>query len=254
MYADLLGLEVDRTVFGEYPSPFPRENRSVVVTPDLTSLYAKRDERMFSLYADRIARIAGSLPGNVAVYFPSYDFLRQVLSKMDNRRSKTILEEKSNLSKEEKNALVEGLITLKTKGGAILMAVLGGSLSEGVDFKDNLLHSVVVAGLPLSPPTIENEALKNYYSDKFGRQKGFDYSFVFPAINKVLQAAGRSIRSEKDKAIIFLMDSRYAQERYSKCLPRDYAFEVSSDVEKEASQFSARAFGSQDALARTHPT
>ncbi|MFQ5885325.1 MAG: ATP-dependent DNA helicase, partial [Thermoplasmata archaeon] len=254
MYADLLGMEKDRTSFGQYPSPFPKENRSIVVTPGLTSLYAKRGERMFKSYADSIIRIADSLPGNLAAFFPSYDFLRQVRNRMDGWKAKPILAESSSLTKEEKNAFLVKLKTFKKRGGAVLMAVLGGSLSEGVDFKNNLLHSVVVAGVPISPPTIENQALMDYYSQKFGREKGFEYSFIYPAINKVLQAAGRCIRSEKDKAVIFLMDERYAQDRYSKCLPDNYDFIVSRDVGGEVERFFSRISSRQKEIAEVQTT
>ncbi|UCD92956.1 MAG: hypothetical protein JSV43_03315 [Methanobacteriota archaeon] len=135
-----------------------------------------------------------------------------------------------------------------------MMAVLGGSLSEGVDFKNNLLHSVVIAGVPISPPSIENKALMDYYSEKFGREKGFEYSFIYPAINKVLQAAGRCIRSEKDKAVIFLMDQRYAQSRYSRCLPESFGFTVSSDVGGEVEKFFSRFSSSRKELVEVQAT
>ncbi len=242
MYRDLLGLEPERTVSGNYPSPFPKENRSVVVTPNLTSLYAKRTERMYDSYTQNIICIAEGIPGNIAVFFPSYAFLQKINEGMRHWNGKHLLQEKSKMKKEEKTALLEELKAKKEEGGAILMGVMGGSLSEGIDFKNNLLHSVVVVGLPLSPPSIENQALKDYYSDKFGPKLGFEYSIIHPALNKVLQAAGRCIRSEKDKAIIFLMDSRYAQERYSKCLPKGFDFDVSRDVRSSVSKFSGRAF------------
>ncbi|MEE9223787.1 MAG: ATP-dependent DNA helicase [Thermoplasmata archaeon] len=242
MYRDLLGLEPERTVSGHYPSPFPKENRSVVVTPNLTSLYAKRTESMYEAYAQNIIWIAEGLPGNIAVFFPSYAFLQKIKEGMGRWKGKDVLQEKSRMKKEEKTALLDELKVKKEGDGAILMDVLGGSLSEGIDYKNNLLHSVVVVGLPLSPPSIENQALKHYYSDKFGPRKGFEYSIIHPALNKVLQAAGRCIRSEKDKAIIFLMDSRFAQERYSKCMPQGFDFEVSRDVRGNVSRFSKRAF------------
>ncbi len=242
MYQDLLGLEPERTVSGNYPSPFPKKNRSVVVTPNLTSLYAKRTESMYKSYVRNIIWIADSIPGNIAVFFPSYAFLQKIRDGMGNWKGKVLLQEKSKMKKEEKTALLDDLKARKEKGGAILMGVLGGSLSEGIDFKNNLLHSVVVVGLPLSPPSIENQALKDYYSDKFGPKKGFEYSIIHPALNKVLQAAGRCIRSEKDKAIVFLMDSRYAQERYSKCMPEGFDFDVSRDMRRSATEFYNRAF------------
>jgi len=80
----------------------------------------------------------------------------------------------------------------------------------------------VVVGLPLSPPNVEVEALKDYYCRKFGFAKGYDYAYVFPAVNKVLQAAGRPIRSERDRAAIILLEGRLLEPRYARCLPPDF--------------------------------
>jgi DNA excision repair protein ERCC-2 len=95
-------------------------------------------------------------------------------------------------------------------------------LSEGVDYEGNVLAAVIVVGLPLSPPNVEVEALKEYYCRKFGFAKGVDYAYVFPAVNKVLQAAGRPIRSERDRAAIVLLEGRLLEPRYARCLPPDF--------------------------------
>ena len=103
-----------------------------------------------------------------------------------------------------------------------MFAVQGGSLSEGIDYEGNVLSAVVVVGLPLSPPNVEVEALKDYYCRKFGFEKGYDCAYVFPAVNKVLQAAGRPIRSERDRAAIILLEGRLLEPRYARCLPPDF--------------------------------
>ncbi|TLZ87050.1 MAG: hypothetical protein E6K02_04100, partial [Methanobacteriota archaeon] len=71
-------------------------------------------------------------------------------------------------------------------------------------------------------PNVEVEALKEYYCRKFGFAKGYDYAYVFPAVNKVLQAAGRPIRSERDRAAIILLEGRLLEPRYARCLPPDF--------------------------------
>src|SRR3989442_1291266 len=97
-----------------------------------------------------------------------------------------------------------------------------GSHSEGVDSEATLPTAVIVVGVPLSPPNVEVEALKEYYCRKFGFAKGYDYAYVFPAVNKVLQAAGRAIRSERDRAAIILLEGRLLEPRYARCLPPDF--------------------------------
>jgi len=100
-----------------------------------------------------------------------------------------------------------------------MLAVMGGSLSEGVDYRDNLLSGVLVVGLPLAPPSLEVKALREHYRGKFGALLGDDYSYNYPAVNKVLQAAGRSIRSEQDRSVVVLMEERMKDPRYLKFLP-----------------------------------
>src|SRR3989304_609500 len=108
--------------------------------------------------------------------------------------------------------------------GGLIAGVLGGGLSEGGDYRDNLLRAVCIVGLPLSPPTLEVEALKAYYTAKFGGEKGHEYAGVYPALNKVLQAAGRPIRGERDRAVVVLMDRRYLDARYVAGRPPDFRY------------------------------
>ena len=110
-----------------------------------------------------------------------------------------------------------------------------------MDYEDNLLDAVVVVGLPLSPPSVESEALRDYYARKFGSGKGHDYAYVFPAVNRVLQAAGRPIRSERDRAAIVLLEGRFLSPRYARCLPADFAPRPSPAPAREVHAFLAPA-------------
>jgi len=94
-----------------------------------------------------------------------------------------------------------------------------------------------VVGLPLSPPSVEGEALRDYYARKFGFAKGHDYAVVYPAVNRLLQAAGRAIRSERDRAAIVLLEGRILEPRYARCLPPDFAPARSEGAASEASRF-----------------
>ena len=98
-----------------------------------------------------------------------------------------------------------------------------------------------VVGLPLSPPTLEVEALKAFYAQKFGGEKGYEYAVVYPALNKVLQAAGRPIRGETDRAIVVLMDRRYLESRYATGMPADFHYRATDDLAREALAFFASA-------------
>jgi len=222
MYRDLLGIR-EKAVLKEYASPFPPENRRVVVAAGVTTAYKQRSVKMYQAYANRIADMARRVPGNVAVFFPSYYILEQVSERLSLfSLEKSFIVERQGMNKAERDRVLGELERSKSRKGAVLLGVMGGSLSEGVDYMNNLLSAVAVAGLPLSPPSVETEALKEYYSRKFGQDKGYKYAYLFPAINRVLQAAGRAIRSESDRGLIFLMDDRYAEPRYSSLLPENF--------------------------------
>ena len=241
MYADLLGLEPSRRVLRAYASPFPPENRLLLVAPGVTTAFARRDERMYRAIAEELTRLAAAVPGNVAAFFPSYDLLDQVLSRVRwSSMPKDVLIERQSWGKAERDRALSWLRDRAAKGG-FLVGVLGGGLSEGVDYRDNLLRAVCIVGLPLSPPTLEVEALRTYYAQKFGAEKGYEYAVVYPALNKVLQAAGRPIRGETDRAIVALLDRRYLDARYASGLPPDFRYQATDDLAREAVRFFLRA-------------
>jgi len=224
MYADLLGIPADRRRFRAYASPFPRDNRLLLVHPNLTTVYAKRGVEMYDLIAREITTIVTRVPGNVAAFFPSYEILDEAFVRIRTAGlSKRLLVERPEWDKARRDAAVEALRIARGDRGAFLLGVQGGSFSEGVDYEGNLLEAVLVVGLPLSPPNVEVEALKDYYIRKFGPAKGYEYAYVYPAVNKVLQAAGRPIRSERDRAAIILLEGRLLLPRYARCLPVDFA-------------------------------
>ena len=224
MYADVLGVTPDRIrgkeiVTREYKSPFPEENRPIVVTKELTTKYTKRGEEMYRKVAGKISEVAQYVKGGMAVFFPSYALLKDISSYLPQDLSRRAIIERREMTKEEKNRLYE---LLRDANDGILLAVQGGSFSEGMDYESNTLKAIIVVGLPLSPPTLEVKTIEGYYTGIYGAEKGRLYGYFYPAITKVLQAAGRGIRSEQDRCIIVLMDYRFAQFPYKKCLPPDY--------------------------------
>jgi DNA excision repair protein ERCC-2 len=238
MYADLLGIAPGRRMLRTYPSPFPRENRLLLVSPNVTTLFVKRGREMHDAIAREIGGIASVVPGNVAAFFPSYELLEEAHRRLRGiRLPKKILVERSEWTKAQRDGALEALRLARLEGGALLLGVQGGSLSEGVDYYDNLLAAVIVVGLPLSPPSVEGEALRDYYGRKFGFAKGHDYAVVYPAVNRLLQAAGRAIRSERDRAAIVLLEGRILEPRYARCLPPDFAPSRSDVPATEASRF-----------------
>jgi DNA excision repair protein ERCC-2 len=235
MYADLLGLDEARMRHGEYRSPFPPGNRLVLVTPGLTSKYTSRGPEMYARIAGAISDVLRSTPGNVAVFAPSYAFLGSIRDPLEGggRKAmggKDLLVEERGMGKRDREALTDRLEDLRSGRGGVLMGVQGGSLSEGVDYIGNLLSAVVVVGLPLAPPSKEVDALVTYFDGKFGKGRGEEYGYINPAMNRVVQAAGRLIRTEKDRGVVVLMDERFLHRRYLGTFPPDWTPEAADDL------------------------
>ncbi|MCX8173605.1 MAG: ATP-dependent DNA helicase [Thermoplasmata archaeon] len=239
MYRELLGVPGERAVLRYFPSPFPPENRLLVSLPKLTSRYDARSEEMYREYGRTIARVGNSVPGNTAVFYTSYQMMADICRHVEASCAKLHLYESSEMTKAEKISMLKALEEHR-KDGAVLHAVLGGSLSEGIDFRDNLLSAVIIAGIPIPPPSLETLSLEQFLKEKYGEEKGYAYARLCPAFNKVLQAAGRCIRSEKDRGIIFLLDTRFSLSRYRKYLPEDFRANVIRDIEEVAGKFFRR--------------
>ena len=181
----------------------------------------------------RCAEIVEKVPGNNLIFFPSYNLRNSIYSYFKELCNKEIVLEKQGLSKEEKKMILDQF--KKERKDIVLLAVASGSFGEGVDLPGNMLNGVIVVGIPLQRPDLETKALINYYEKRFG--KGWDYGYVLPAITKVLQNAGRCIRSETDKGAIVFLDERYAWQRYLKCFPDDMDVKITLDYNNKIIDF-----------------
>ncbi len=234
MFADVLGLS-DRCACRRYPSPFPARNRLVLGVEGVSSKYDLRTDDMFRTMAAKIIETCETTPGNVAAFFPSYDFMQRVEPFIrEGHMEKRILMERREFGKNEKDAIISDL---RRDRNAILMATIGGSFSEGVNYSDNLLSSIVVAGFPFSPPTLEGELMKARYEKRYGARKAILYVSTYPAVSRVLQAAGRAIRSEFDRAAIILLDERYLNPAMQSAFPEDFQISKARDLGETLSQF-----------------
>jgi len=214
MYRDILGIA--RAVEKEYDSPFPPENKLSLVIPETSTKYNLRGEAMFQKIATMCAELASLIPGNVAFFFPSYQLRDSIANHL--RSSKKLFFEKKEMSAEDKNTFLAEFKAHKLQGG-VLLGVSGANFAEGVDFPGDLLNGVVVVGLPLGKPDLYTKEIIKYYEEKFS--KGWDYGYIYPAMSKCIQSAGRCIRSETDKGAVIYLDERFAWQNYYACLPRE---------------------------------
>jgi DNA excision repair protein ERCC-2 len=212
-----LGLEKERTASLALPPPFPRENRKVMILPQVRTTFAARAKN-FGTIAGLIAEMSDAQGGNVLVLFPSYEFLEQVAGKMPGTRAALVVQ-RPNLAEREREAIFKTLASAP-RDGVLLFAVLGGMYAEGVDYPGELLTGVYVVSPALPRVSFERELLRRYFEET--EEAGFEYAYLQPGMTRVIQAAGRLIRSETDRGVIALLCQRFLQEPYVSRLPRDW--------------------------------
>jgi len=232
MYSEVLGLNGSGVI--ELRSPFPQENRLTLVVPETTTRYTRRGDDEYQRIASKLEGIISNASVSTAVFFPSYSILNSVREKL-NLWGRNVVVERRGLTKEEKDSL---LASFKNVKGSILLGVVSGSFGEGVDLPGSELECIIIVGIPLSVPDLFTKSLINYYDERFG--KGWDYGYVFPALTKVIQNAGRCIRQSTDKGLIVLLDERYVWKNYLKCIPPEWQLKVTKDPEKIARKFFKR--------------
>lgn len=200
------------------PNVFPRENRKILCAGDITTAFSMRQDR------ENNARITGyiisfaSLPGNLAIYFPSYQFLETFagLCARGLKRRRCFIEPRD--TKEAGSALKEFLSLPATGDSGVLFAVAGGKWSEGLDYRGEMLSGAMVIGLPLAPYNRVRRMVIDYFRQKFGDEGEF-ISYTLPAINRALQALGRVLRTPEDKGILVIGERRFLEPRVRAGLP-----------------------------------
>ncbi len=230
MYADLLG--VAGAELAEYPSPFPSNNRLVLVIPETTTRYAQRSQEQYERIAEKCESFINLVDKNTAIFYPSYNLLKDISDGIKTKRR--TFHERRGMSKQERDGMLKEFIRQGLLGN-VLHGTMGGSFAEGIDLPGKALECVVLVGIPFERPDLETKALINYYENKFGN--GWGYGYIFPAMNRLIQAAGRAIRSDEDKAALIFMDERFIQTNYFSCFPRDWNIEVTRNPEKYLKTF-----------------
>ncbi|MGG1616188.1 ATP-dependent DNA helicase [Paenibacillus sp. NRS-1781] len=216
-YRDMLGArEEDYTL--QVPSPFHQEQWDVRLLP-LSIRYRDR-ERSKGAIADMLAGLAEERKGNMLVFFPSYPYLREVYEEFMARGvSADTLVQSPGMTEPERDRFLEAFQPGQERT-LLGFAVLGGVFAEGVDLPGDRLNGVVVVGVGLPQIGAERDVLRDYFSEQ-GRN-GFNYAYVYPGMNKVLQAGGRLIRTEHDEGLLVLIDDRFAKEPYASLLPEEW--------------------------------
>ena len=241
MYADLLDIPITRRSATEYISPFAGKRRPVLVARDVTTRFTDRGEENTLRMRSHIQSLIDASPGHIAVFCPSYALLNEFVTDAPLSGARKIVET-SDWSKSDVDGILNRLSDLRDAGQkALLAGVFGGRLSEGIDYHDGLLDSVICIGIPNPPPSVKQDALQGYFESRFGKDASWRYAVTQPAINSVLQAMGRPIRSVADRAVVLLLDRRHLDRSYSKCHPNNSLPNPTADAESTKS-FASRFF------------
>ena len=232
MYSDLLQIpENKRILMKEYESPFLGDKRPILVAKDVTTKYTERNFHNTEKIRKHILSVVTNTPGHVAFFAPSYALLQDILGDASWLPGYiTIKEESNRMSKRMVNGYVDDLHRERRNKRQVLLAgVLSGKLAEGVDYPNNILDAVICLGLPLAPPSARQDALKEYYVQRFGNNKAWRYTSFQPAINSIMQALGRPIRKSEDRAIVILLEKRIMMRQFRNCLPKSIELIQSPD-------------------------
>ncbi len=237
-YKKLLGgEETDYEVYAR--STFDPEKKALFLAEDVTSRYSKRSEQEYYNIASYIHRIVGRRYGNYMVFFPSHFFLQQVLEVYETHFAQEdraeCLVQGERMDEAEREAFLKRFegnvccsltdvirmdVEVEEDSSLVGFCVLGGIFSEGIDLKNDSLIGALIVGTGLPQVCAEREILKEYFSQD--QENGFDYAYRYPGMNKVLQAAGRVIRTAQDVGVVALLDDRFLQRSYQKLFPREW--------------------------------
>lgn len=224
-YQQLMGFN-EKTKCVEFSSPFDQDNRKIMVIPQISTKYKDRHQSAPKI-SEVIERILAVKSGNYIALFPSFEFMKMVEDKINLPGYQVLTQKKEmkiNLIKDYLHELREG------QTPTLLLGVQGGVFSEGVDYPGDMLIGAFVVGPALPNFDFEREQIKSYYEKRYGSENAFDYAYVFPAMAKAIQSAGRVVRTETDRGIIILIDPRFLEESYYQTMPKEWFQETPREL------------------------
>ncbi|NYT05286.1 MAG: ATP-dependent DNA helicase [Methanomicrobiales archaeon] len=200
------------------PNAFPKENRRLLCATDITSAYRMRGDPDHSARVSEYIAQFSRVPGNLAVYFPSYEMLNSFTADLPPvLNGKEVICEPASAA--EAQEALRSFLALPGRGrSGILFGVCGGKWSEGLDYRGEMLAGAMVFGLPLAPYNDVRRMIINYFKRKFG-QEGEFIAYTLPAINRALQALGRVLRTPEDRGLLVIGESRFCEGGVRRGLP-----------------------------------
>lgn len=220
-YKKLLSGNVeDYAVYAQ--SPFAPENRLLLIGADVSSRYTRRNRAEYARIVDYIRALAQSHRGNYMVFFPSYQYMEAVerlLEEMDDAGFTWRMQESHMTEARREEFLAD--FEMERQQSFVGLCVLGGIFSEGIDLKAERLEGAIIVGTGLPMVCTEQEILKSYFEEQ--GEDGYNYAYQYPGMNKVMQAAGRVIRTVEDRGVILLLDDRFLRPEVQAMFPREWS-------------------------------
>jgi Rad3-related DNA helicase len=219
-------------------SSFDSRRRRIFIGSDVSSRYVRRNEYEYRKVCSYVAQTVEAKPGRYMVFFPSYQYMEAVkhiftesyavnepdkeeISSLKEQEGTTYLvAQSSGMAEEDKEAFLSLFNRESFKGTLIGFCVLGGMFSEGIDLQRDSLIGAVIVGTGIPMITRERNLLRQYFDDC--KKDGYAYAYVYPGMNKVLQSAGRVIRTDLDSGVIVLLDDRFLTPEYEHLFPREW--------------------------------
>lgn len=217
-------------------SPFDPKKRLLLTAGDVSSKYTRRTPAEYARIRDYIQIITKSKRGNYLVFFPSYSFRDEVEALLEKEEGTIYIRQESAMSEEKREEFLDAF--RKQDAPVIGLCVMGGIFSEGIDLQNEAVIGVIIVGTGLPQTGPRQEVLKQHYENE--GKNGFLFAYLYPGMNKVLQAAGRLIRTSEDYGVIALLDERFLQSSYSSQFPPDWTDMKTvrvTDCSEELSQF-----------------
>lgn len=207
-------------------SPFCGDHRLLMIGTDVSGRYNRRNRREYERVVEYLLKMTMARSGNYMAFFPSYAYLNQIEVLLEERRLDKKLDhelqwraQKPDMTESDKEIFLQDFEQERAHS-YLALCVLGGFFSEGIDLTEERLIGTAIVGTGLPMVCAEQAVLKNYFQDMEGR--GFDYAYLYPGMNKVMQAAGRVIRTVRDKGVILLLDERFMKPEYQELFPREW--------------------------------
>jgi DNA excision repair protein ERCC-2 len=219
-------------------SPFSPENLGLLVADTISTTYKMRD-KTYEVVVESITAAIGARTGNYMVFLPSYRYMEEVVRRFCLRNPAVkVIRQVSGMAEEHRTDFLRHF-SVENKETLVGFAVLGGIFGEGIDLTGERLVGAVVVGVGLPQVCLEREIIRNWFTNN--NRQGFEYAYVYPGMNKVLQAVGRVIRTENDRGLILLIDDRFSQARYKRLFPDEWYRAVSvktvDSIADKAGQF-----------------